>query len=211
VQDYRAQLLIEACQEASLRIPDDIALVGMDNDETICEHSVPRLTSVSRNSERVGWDAAALLDRMIQGEQPPDKDLYVEPDGVVARQSTDKLYSEDPVVQRALDYMRANLKEQFNIAAIAEHSAVSKRTLEMRFRQSLGISPHEQLSSLRVQLAQAMMQLPKKRTTAQMADECGFATARTFYAVFQRVTGQPPANFRRKQPPRAGARIDRPS
>lgn len=81
--------------------------------------------------------------------------------------------------------MRANLKVQFNIAVIAEHAAVSKRKLEMRFRESLGISPHEYSSRLRVQHAQAMMQLPKNRTITQTATECGFATTRTFYAAFQ--------------------------
>ena len=82
VHDHRAQFRVEACAEAGLRIPEDIALIGMDNDEIICEHSVPTLSSVSGNSEQVGWEAMGLLDRMMQGEPWPTEDLLVEPDRV---------------------------------------------------------------------------------------------------------------------------------
>lgn len=198
VHDYRAQLLIEACQEAGLKIPDDIAVIGMDNDETICEHSVPALTSVSRNSEQVGREAAALLHRMMQGEAQPADDLLIAPEGVVARQSTDMLYYMDPVVRRAVDYMRENLRASFNVATIAEVIGVSKRTLEMRFKESVASSPHAYFTGLRVQRAQALMQLSEKRPLEQIAAECGFGTGATFYAAFQRVTGQTPSSFRKK-------------
>jgi LacI family transcriptional regulator len=200
VHDYRAQLLIEACQEAGLRIPDDIAVIGMDNDEVVCEHSVPTLTSVSRNSERVGWETAALLDRLMEGEASSREipaDVLLAPDGVVARQSTDRLYCSDPIVQRAVDYMRANLDAQFNIAHLAEHAGVSKRTLEMRFREETGASPHDYLNRLRVRHAQALLLQPRKRTVEQIAAECGFGTVPTFYAAFLRVSGQSLTEFRR--------------
>lgn len=198
VSDYRAQLLMEACHEAGLRIPNDIAVVGMDNDETICEHSVPTLTSISRNSEQVGWEVAALLDRMMQGEPPPDCDILLEPDGVVTRQSTDMLYCGEPVVQCALDYMRLHLKTQFNIEQIAVHAGVSRRTLETRFRETLHSSPHNFLTGLRVQHARALMQMPQKRTIAQTAFECGFGTAPAFYTAFRRIVGETPGSYRRK-------------
>jgi LacI family transcriptional regulator len=197
--DSRAQILMEACQEAELKIPDDVAVIGMDNDETICEHSVPSLTSVSRNAEQVGWEAAALLDRMIQGEPPPFSDVILEPDGVVARQSTDMLYCSDPVARRALDYMRAHLKAQFNTEQIAEYIGVSKRKLEMCFRESLQSSPHEFLTQLRVQHAQGLMQMPQKRTMEQMARECGFGTRSAFYTAFRRIIGESAGAFRKKQ------------
>jgi AraC family transcriptional activator FtrA len=102
------------------------------------------------------------------------------------------------VVQRALDYMREHLKVPFNITLMAEDAKVSKRTLEMRFRESLCSSPHEYLTKLRVQCAQALMQLPHKRTIEEIATESGFGTIPTFYAAFRRVTGQSPASFRKK-------------
>ena len=134
----------------------------------------------------------------MKGKRPPTEDLMIDPDGVVARQSTAMLYSENPVVQRSLDYMREHLGKQFNISAVAEHSSASKRTLEMRFRESLGSSPHEFLTKLRVERAQALLLMPEKSSIEQIAGECGFGTAATFYAAFRRQTGRSPATFRRE-------------
>jgi LacI family transcriptional regulator len=198
VHDYRAQFLVEACGEAGLRIPEDIALIGMDNDETICEHSAPKITSVSRSSEQVGWEALALLDRLLQGKAPPAHDLLFAPDQVVARQSTDMLYCANPLVRQAIDFIRHNFKAPVKVAALADHLGVSKRTLEMHFRKSAGSSPHEFIIQLRVQQAQSLMQIFPRRTIEQIAADCGFGTAATVYAAFHRVTGQSPASFRKK-------------
>lgn len=198
VQDYRAQFLIDACMEAGLRVPEDIALIGMDNDETICEHSVPTLTSVSRNSERVGWEAMALLERQMRGAAPPAEDLLLDPDKVVARQSTDRQYCSDALVQSAVDWVRENLSHQINVMDLAERLGVSKRTLELRFQQCVKISPHEFFTKLRVQHAQTLLQQPQKRTVEQLARECGFGTPATVYKAFQRYLGDTPATIRRK-------------
>jgi LacI family transcriptional regulator len=198
VHDYRAQLLLEACKEAGLRVPEDIALIGMDNEETVCEHSVPTLTSVSRNSERVGWEAMVLLERLLKGEPPPVEDLLIDPEKVFARKSTDRQYCADPLVQSAVDWVRDNWKQRVNITDIAERLGVSKRTLEMRFRESTGTSPHEFFTRLRLQRAQALLQTPQKFTVEQLAIECGFGTPATVYAAFQRYLGDSPAAFRRK-------------
>lgn len=199
VHDYRAQFLMEACQEAGLHIPGEIAVIGMDNDETVCDHTAPTLTSVSRNSEHVGWEAAALLDRLMNGKPSPASDVLIEPDGVIARQSTNMLYCADPVVQHALDYMRQHLKTQFNITALAQHASVSKRSLETRFRESLGTSPHDYLTRLRIQRAQTLLHQPGKRTVSQIARESGFATEATFHAAFRRTTGATPAGYRKQK------------
>jgi LacI family transcriptional regulator len=198
VQDYRAQFLVETCHEAGIRIPEDIALIGMDNEETICEHSVPTLTSVSRNSERVGWEAMALLDRLIQGAPIPADDLLLEPDKIFARKSTDRQYCSDALVQKAVDLVREKLSERLNITNIAERLGVSKRTLELRFQESVKTSPHEFFTKLRVQHAQTLLQMPQKRTVEQIARECGLGTPATVYAAFQRHLGDSPAGFRRK-------------
>lgn len=199
VHDYRAQLLMEACHVAGLNIPDDIALIGMDNDEIICEHLVPSLTSVSRNSEQVGWETAALLDRLMQGCPAPDEVMFVEPDRVVARQSTDKLYSYDPLAQQALDWIREHLSAPFNISALAENLGVSKRTLEICFRRNLRQSPHELITRLRVQHALTMLKSPGKRTVEQLALESGFGSPQAFRKAFKRTAGTSFAMARRKK------------
>lgn len=195
VHDYRAQFLMEACHEAGLRIPEDIAVVGMDNDETICAHSLPKLSSVSRNSERVGREAAALLDRMMRGEPAPAADLLVPPDQVVTRQSTDKLYSDDPLVQRALDFLGSDLRRQFNVGEFAAQLGVSKRTLEVRFREKLRSSPHEFVMSMRVRKAQALMHAAQECTIEEIAAESGFGSVQAFRKAFQRATGENPKRY----------------
>lgn len=197
VHDYRAQFLVEVCAEAGLRIPEDIALIGMDNDETICEHSIPTISSVSRNSERVGWEAMRLLDRMLKGETHV-KDVLIEPDGVVARQSTDREYSSDPLVQHALDFVRENLTSQLNISTIAERLGVSKRTLETRFKSSCGSSPHYFITKLRVEYAKTLLLRPQKLNIEQVAAKCGLGTAATVHAAFRRFEGKSPASFRKE-------------
>jgi LacI family transcriptional regulator len=198
VHDYRAQFLIETCKETGLRIPEDIALIGMDNEETVCEHSVPTLTSVSRNSERVGAEAMTLLEHLLKGERSPDNDILIAPDKVFARKSTDRQYCSDPLVQNAVDWVRANSKQRVNIAEIADRFGVSKRTLEMRFKQSTGNSPHDFFTRLRVQHAQTLLQGPQKTTVEQLAAECGFGTPATVYSAFKRHFGKSPAELRRK-------------
>jgi transcriptional regulator GlxA family with amidase domain len=108
------------------------------------------------------------------------------------------LYSTDALVQRALHYMRVHLTKPFNVEQLAEHVGVSKRTLETRFRNSLRSSPHDFLTRLRVQHAQALMQLPQKRTLEQAARECGFGTVRALNKVFHRVAGESPSSYRKK-------------
>ena len=208
VHDHRAQFVVEACADAGLRIPEDIALIGMDNDEIICEHSVPTISSVSGNSEQVGYETLALLDRMMQGEPPPTEDVLVTPDRVVARQSTDRQYFSDPLVQRSVDFVRENIHRAVSVTTLAEHLGISRRTLEVRFRQSVQNSPHEFFNGMRVEHAQALLRKPQKRTVEQLSRDCGFGTVASFYGAFKRFTGQSPAAYRRAHTVRRPASRD---
>ncbi len=196
-QDFKAQLLLDACSEAGLRVPDDIAIIGMDNNDTICEHSVPTLTSISRNSKRVGYEAATLLDRIIQRESGTDSEILIPPDHVVVRESSDMMYSSDPLVRAAIEYMRQHLRQTFNIEAVAEHLNVSKRKLERSFAQATDSSPHQYLTKLRIMHAQAIMKRNPKMAMESVGAECGFGSATTFHAAFQRITGMAPSAFRK--------------
>lgn len=196
VHDYRAQLLIDACQETNLRIPDDIAIVGMDNDEVVCEHSVPTLTSVSRSGRAIGWEAAALLDRMITVGPSAARDILVPPRGVISRQSTNLSYVSDPVAAAAIDYMRTHLTSPINVSHVAEHVGVSKRTLENRFRLAVNDSPRSYLARLRVKAARELIREHPDWTLQTVARNSGFRTMPPFYKAFHKVTGTTPATHR---------------
>lgn len=193
VHDYRAQLLMEACDGAGLRVPHDVAVMGMDNDVITCEHSMPTLTSVSRNSDLIGWETASLIHRILSGEGGGDEEILVPSDGVVARQSTDMLYLSDQVVQIAASYMISHLRQSFNMEEVARHAGVSKRTLEMRFRSSTGKSPHQFLTEARIAHAQKLISRPDKKTLRSVASECGFSSYPAFFSAYQKVTGTQPS------------------
>lgn len=196
VQDYRAQLILEACHESNLRVPNDIAVVGMDNDEIICEHSVPKLSSVTRNAEKIGYLAAELLDRMIHKEANLPEQMLVVPYEVITRESSDTMYCPDPLVRDAIEYMRENLHNRFNIEMIADHLNISKRKLEMRFSDVVNSSPHQYLIRLRIRHAQLLLKLDPRKNIEMIARECGFGTNPAFYSAFQRLTGSTPSAFR---------------
>ncbi len=198
VHDYRAQLLIEACDIAGLRVPNDIAVIGMDDDVITCEHAVPTLTSVSRNSVVIGWEAAALIHRILEGSFSGEVEILVPPDRVTARQSTDMLYHADQVVQIAIGYMHRNLRNSFNIEAVARQAGVSKRTLEMRFRSSMGKSPHRFLTEARIAHARKLLSHPVKVSIQSVADDCGFKSYPAFVAAFQRISGCAPLEFKKQ-------------
>lgn len=196
VQDYRAQLLIEACHEAGLRVPYDIAVIGMDNDETICEHSVPTLSSIARSAYQLGFEAASVLDLMIQGQPILSYEIRIQPTEVVIRESSDMMYCSDPLIREAIDYMRQHLCGSFNITAVAHHLGISKRTLEMKFMDAVNLSPYKYLTKMRVYHAQKLIKLNPKKTAETLASECGFGSTPPFYTAFQRITGVTPSNYR---------------
>ncbi|MFV0337401.1 MAG: substrate-binding domain-containing protein [Chthoniobacterales bacterium] len=197
VHDYMAQLIAEACHEAGFQVPDDVSLISMDNDEAICEHLVPKLTSIDRSSFQVGWEAAALLDRLMRGEICEKDDVLVPPQGIVSRASTGKLYSSDPLVQQALDTMQKLLQTPFNIEQLSEDLGVSKKTLELGFREHLQTSPHHFLTTLRVRKAQELIRLEPKKTLEQIAEESGLGSAQVLRKAFQRVIGESISSFRK--------------
>jgi LacI family transcriptional regulator len=197
-QDFKARLLLDACCETRLQVPDDIAIIGMDNNETLCEHSIPRLTSISRNSVRVGYEAAALLHRLIRGEPAAGQEILIPPDRIVARESSDMLYCADPLVRQAIEYMREHLRGSYNMETLAGILGVSKRKLERNFALAAGCAPHRYLTRLRIRHAQALMQMDPGKNMETVAAECGFGSSTTFSTAFQRTAGQKPSAYRAK-------------
>jgi len=140
LQDYRARAVMDECQRLGLEIPHDVAVIGMEDDPTICEFSRPTLSSVSRGPWRLGYETAVLLDRLMLGQRPPDHDLVVPSDGVVARQSTDTVAVEDRHVAAAVHFIHDHPAEPFDVERVVRATAISRRQLEVRFRRVLGCS-----------------------------------------------------------------------
>lgn len=195
--DLRAQMLSEACTTMGLRVPEDVAIIGVDNDPVACEFCIPQLSSVSRNDRELGWQAARLLSQLLRGARPPKLPILIPPDGVVARRSTDALGIEDPEIAKLVHEIRGRLSEAFGVERLLRLSSLSRRQLEQRFQRSVGSPPYAFLNELRVELAKQLLAEPGKRTLTEVASECGFSELRRFRLVFRRLTKLSPAEYRR--------------
>src|SRR4029077_18917384 len=129
--------LSEVCHEAGLHMPEQVALVGVDNDDLFCELARPSLSSVAIPAERIGYEAAALLDRLLAGARPPRRPLLLPPVRLVARQSSDVVALDDADVAAALRVIRAHAHVPLRVADVLREVPVSRRALERRFRKAL--------------------------------------------------------------------------
>ena len=196
VNDYRALIVLSACHEIGLRVPDDVAVVGADNDLMVCEFSTPTLTSVCVNAHRMGFEAASLLNRLMHGEPPPRNPILIDPIEVLARESTNVLHVDDPVVKRAIQFMQQHFSEAFKMDVVAKAVGVSRRSLEMRFRAERKTSPAEHLANLRVTKAKAMLADNNCKKNSEIARSCGFGTGKNMSASLRRLLNASPNDFR---------------
>jgi LacI family transcriptional regulator len=195
VHDYRALIVLYACREIGLRVPEDVAVIGSDNDLMVCEFTTPTLTSVCVNAYRMGYEAARLLDQLMHGEPPPKEPVLIDPSEVMARASTDVLHANDPVVKKAIQFMQQNYSKSFTMDAVAEAAGISRRLLEMRFRAERKTSPAIFLVHLRLQKAKAMLAVRDCKPTEETARACGFGTGKNLRAAFRRILNASPNDF----------------
>ena len=193
--DLRAHQVLMACSDRNIAVPEELALIGVDNDELICELCHPPLTSIEQDTEGVGYRAASLLDRLLDGEPPSEEPILVEPLGVVARQSTDIVAVGDADVAAAVHYIRGHACDGIQVGDVLQHVQISRSTLERRFTKLLGRSPKAEI--LRVQLDRVKHLLSMTDyPLARIAELAGFEYMESMCECFKRVTGQTPGQFR---------------
>jgi LacI family transcriptional regulator len=194
--DSRGQQVLEACRRRNLAVPEEIAVLGVDNDEVLCALSPPPLSSIALNPRRVGWEGAALLARMMAGEKLEPEHHFIPPVGVVVRQSSDILAVPDPKIAAALRYIRENACTGIRVSDVLHHCPMARRVLETRFRQLLGRTPREEI--LRVQLNRVKeLLVGTEMPVWQIADRTGFQPE-YLSVVFKQETGIAPSGYRRR-------------
>jgi LacI family transcriptional regulator len=199
--DIRGREVLDACRRFSIPVPDEIAVLGVDNDELLCALAFPPLSSVVPNARRTGYEAAAVLEALMAGRDPGPMTRLVPPIGVVTRQSTDVLAVEDRNVARAVRYIREHACEGICVDDVVSHAALSRRLLETRFKKLLGRSPHDEIT--RVQLRRVKELLAETDLPlAEIADRTGFRYVEYLSAVFKNKAGMPPGQFRSEHRPR---------
>jgi LacI family transcriptional regulator len=195
--DSRGRHLLEACRRSAFRVPDDVAVVGVDDDELMCELAIPPLTSIAQAAEEIGFQAAQLLDQLMRGRRRRPTHLTVAPTCLVPRQSTDMVAVDDPVVSQALRFIRQHATERIGVPDVVRHLDVSRSTAETRMKQHLGRTVHEEIQRLQLDAARRLI------TTSDLplrviAERSGFSSIHYMSAVFQRELGQPPGQLRRQ-------------
>lgn len=195
--DLHGLRALDACRRAGRAVPEEVAVVGADDDAEVCELSDPPLSSVTFNPERAGYEAAALLDRLMTRRAKPGRPLLVPPLGVSTRQSTDILAIDDPEVAKAIHYIRRHAYEGITVEDVLDEVPLSRRALEHRFRRRLGRTPKEEIQRLRFDQAKNLLastDLP----LARISDRLGFHQPAYLSAVFKKETGMTPAAWRKR-------------
>jgi LacI family transcriptional regulator len=193
--DICGREVLQACAAAGLRVPDDVAVVGVDNDEMMCELSSPPLSSVALDLEKAGYEAAKLLDVLMSGDQPGEQVVQVEPVYVVTRQSSEVIAQDDPSVATALRFIKNYAGRPISVSDVVEQARVSRRTLERRFSRALGRSINSEITQCRLERAKRLL-LETDLPSYRVAAGAGFGSIKTFNRVFRRAAGICPQRFR---------------
>jgi LacI family transcriptional regulator len=196
VNDYRARDLLEIVRGAGLEVPTDLAVVGVENDASVCEVAFPPLSSVATDARRIGYEAAAALAELLAGRPLVQRHRYLAPPGVVTRQSSELLATADPDVQAAVRYIRGNVNRRIGVPDVVLQTAVSRRQLERRFATHLGRSVLEEIHRARIDLAKRLLVDTDMPMTA-IAARAGFASPQRFNTTFRGATDLTPTQYRR--------------
>jgi LacI family transcriptional regulator len=193
--DDRGREVLEACQLAGLHVPQDVAVIGVDNDEVFCELADPPLTSVALNAETAGYRAAALLDEMMRGRVKRRQTLLVEALGVVTRRSTEVVAVEDEDVAAALQYIQREQGRNISVESVVEEVAISRRNLEKRFREIVGRTILDEIQLVRLERAKRLL-VETTYPVSKVAELAGFGSAGYFIQFFQKRVGKTPRKYR---------------
>jgi LacI family transcriptional regulator len=194
--DRSAWSVLEVCRELRLRVPEDVAVIGVDNDELVCELARPPLSSVAFPAERIGYEAAAILDKTLRGVPAPAEPRLIPPVGVVTRQSSDILAIDDEHVSAAVRFIREHISRVINVADVLAAVPVARRSLERNFRLLVGRSPLQEIRRVRMDRAKQLLS-QTHLAMPEVAAQAGFSNARWLSTVFQAELGMSPTAYRR--------------
>lgn len=195
--DARALHLLDACHQSGILVPEEVAVVGVDNEEILCELTNPALSSVAPDAERIGYLAAELLDQLMSGLTPPARRILVEPLHVVTRRSSDTLAIKDRTVAAAIRFISEQALHGCTVPDVIKHTRVSRSFLERQFRHFLKRSPQAEIR--RVQGSRIKQLLTETDFTLEKISELsGFEHPEYMSVLFKRMYRQTPGQYRKK-------------
>jgi len=201
--EMHGRLVAQVCQQRGWRVPEDVAIIAGWNEETYCEHLRPTLTSVEVGYERIGYEAARLLDRLMdekenrkgKTERKPPEHILLPPEGLMVRESTDFVAVDDPLIAAALEFIAANCHLKIGQNDVADAVGMETRTLQRRFRKYLARPIAKQILHARLERAKREVAQTERSMTA-ISREVGFGPRERMYEVFTRELGVTPSQYR---------------
>ncbi|MCO8121699.1 DNA-binding transcriptional regulator [Stieleria sp. TO1_6] len=195
--DIKAQQILDVCRENNINVPEQLALLGVDNDELLCDLCSPPLSSVIPAAHKTGREAARLLNMMMGGTKVDQSAHLMEPIGIATRQSTDVLAIEDVDVAAAMRFIRDHSCEGINVHDVLKEVPLSRRVLEKRFQEIVGRTPHQEITRRRIERIRQLL-IDTDLTLHQIAQRTGFQNEEYMSVAFRRAMNIPPGQFRRE-------------
>jgi LacI family transcriptional regulator len=194
--DNQGQHVTEACKAVGINVPEQVSVLGVDNDLSICNLSDPPLSSISLNTEKAGFETAQLLSRMIANKDYEYQDIYVEALQIVTRRSTDFLAVDDKEISKALHFIYYNFKERISVDDVVNATALSRRVLEKRFQSVLKRSILDEINTLRIKQVKQLL-IETELSITEISDFCGYTDIKNLSRYFRRHEGINPLEFRK--------------
>jgi len=195
--DFKGQQLLDICRELDIAVPEQVAVVGVDNDARLCKLCTPPLSSVIPDTHRTGYEAAKLLDRMMHGETIVDGETLIPPIGIAERQSSDVYAIDDEDIVAALRYIRQHACEGITVANLLRVVPLSRRVLEYRFQKLVRRTPHEEIIRIRMERARRLLR-ETDLSLGEIAKRTGFAQSDYLSVAFKKAMGVSPREYRKE-------------
>lgn len=189
--------ILRACRRLKLRVPEDICLISVDNDEILCNLASPNLSSISLSGEQLGYQAAKILAALMNGETPEETHVVIPPVGVVLRNSSDFLTVDDPYVADALRYIRNHSGRFIDVSDVMSIMPISRRSLERRFQDVVGHGVYKEISRCHVERAKELLE-NTDWPVSRIARESGFNSTNRFEDTFRKETDLSATGYRKK-------------
>ena len=196
--DHQAIRLLNACRRLGLAVPDSVAICGVNNDEHLCEIVAPTLSSVDQNAERIGYEAARLLDLKMNNRPTTDFPKKIAPSKLIERESTDAFLTEDADFCRAWRFIRRRAVEGIRVADVLAEFDLTDKTLERWFKKRFGHTPEREIIMTRLKKATELLETTND-SLRKIAERAGFSSERYFSQAFRREIGISPHRWREKQ------------
>jgi LacI family transcriptional regulator len=196
--DDRADNILEACKDCQIKVPDEIAVLGVDNDDMVCEITEPPLSSIEMNFEKAGFEAAHVLEKWMKGENMANETIIISPTRVFVRQSTDILAIDDREVANAISFINEHVREPIQVIDVANSVSVSRRMLEKRFKVAIGMSIGAKIRKVRADHI-AKLLLETNMSISEIAHSMGFDSQANFSRYFQKEFQMKPLRYRKMQ------------